>query len=75
MQRQEEIDSLDPRKDCEAIMRRLVGREFPFDYQRSMIDLVFLKDLAAPRIAGLIFAGFPGEACPNRHLQASSDLF
>lgn len=47
---------LDPERDCQAIMRWLVGSEFPFDYRRSMIDLNFLKGLAAPRIAGPIRA-------------------
>lgn len=50
----EASDGLDPKRDCQAIMRRLVGCEFPFDYRRSMIDLNFLKGLAAPRIAGPI---------------------
>jgi len=49
-------------QDHEAIMRHLVGIAFPWDYQRSMIDLVFMKSLAAPRIAGLIGA--------NRYLKA-----
>jgi len=43
-------------------MRRLVGLEFAWDYQRSMIDLVFMKGLAAPRIAGMIGG--------NRYMQA-----
>jgi hypothetical protein len=43
-------------------MRHLVGVVFPWDFQRSMIDLVFMKGLAAPRIAGLIGA--------NRYLPA-----
>lgn len=47
---------LDPRRDCQQIMHWLVGCEFPFDYQRSMVDLVFLKGLAAPRVSGLIRA-------------------
>ena len=50
------IGDLDPERDCQAIMRWLVGSEFPFDYRRSMIDLNFLKGLAAPRIAGPIRA-------------------
>ncbi|HET7506636.1 MAG TPA: oxygenase MpaB family protein [Kofleriaceae bacterium] len=41
-------------RDHEAIMRRLAGQDFAWDYQRSMVDLVFMKGLAAPRIAGLI---------------------
>jgi len=51
-------------RDHEAIMRHLVGVAFPWDFQRSMIDLVFMKGLAAPRIAGLIGAhGYlPGNA-------------
>ena len=47
-------DQLDPRRDCQQIMCSLVGYEFPFDYQRSLIDMVFLKVLAAPKIAGLL---------------------
>jgi hypothetical protein len=43
-------------RDHEAIMRHLVGVAFPWDFQRSLIDLVFMKGLAAPRIAGLINA-------------------
>jgi hypothetical protein len=43
-------------RDHEPIMRRLVGYDFAFDYQRSMVDLVFVKGLAAPRISGLIGA-------------------
>ena len=31
------------------------------------------RDIA--RVAGLISTGFPGQAVPNRHLQASSELF
>lgn len=31
------------------------------------------RDIA--RVAGLISTGFPGESVPNRHLQASSELF
>jgi len=49
-------------RDHEAIMKRLVGVEFAWDYRRSMIDLVFMKGLAAPRISGTIAA--------NRYLQA-----
>jgi hypothetical protein len=49
-------------RDHEAIMRDLVGVLFRWDFQRSMIDLVFMKGLAAPRIAGLIGA--------NRYLPA-----
>src|SRR5262249_12106871 len=30
--------------------------DFAWDYQRSMVDMVFMKGLAAPRIAGLISA-------------------
>ena len=64
----EQIETLDPQRDCEAIMRLLVGVEFPFDYQRSMIDLVFLKDLAAPRIAGLIYGnGYIGRFPQKRY--------
>jgi hypothetical protein len=43
-------------RDHEAIMRRLAGYDFAWDYQRSMVDMVFMKGLAAPRIAGLISA-------------------
>jgi hypothetical protein len=43
-------------RDHEAIMRRLAGRDFPWDYQRSLIDLGFAKGLAAPRVAGLVAA-------------------
>src|SRR5690242_12912710 len=43
-------------RDHEAIMRRLVGHDFPWDYQRSLIDLGFAKGLIAPRVAGLIAA-------------------
>jgi hypothetical protein len=43
-------------RDHEAIMRRLAGVDFPWDYQRSMIDMGFAKGLAAPRVAGLIAA-------------------
>jgi hypothetical protein len=43
-------------RDHEGIMRRLAGTDFPWDYQRSMVDLVFAKGLAAPRIVGLISA-------------------
>jgi len=51
-------------RDHEAIMRHLAGVAFPWDFQRSMIDLVFMKSLAAPRIAGLIGANryLPGHA-------------
>jgi hypothetical protein len=49
-------------RDHEPIMRCLVGLDFAWDYQRSMIDLVFMKGLAAPRIAGTIGG--------NRYLQA-----
>jgi ER-bound oxygenase mpaB/B'/Rubber oxygenase, catalytic domain len=49
-------------RDHEPIMRRMVGLDFVWDYQRSMIDLVFMKGLAAPRIAGMIGG--------NRYLQA-----
>jgi hypothetical protein len=47
---------LDAERDHESIMRRLAGRDFTWDYQRSMVDLVFMKGLAAPRISGLIGA-------------------
>jgi hypothetical protein len=33
-------------------MKHLVGYLFTWDYQRSMIDLMFMKSLAAPRAAG-----------------------
>ncbi len=66
------IDGLDPRRDCQQIMRLLVGCEFPFDYQRSMIELVFLKDLAAPRIAGLIHANGYTKQFPQKRYDDTS---
>jgi hypothetical protein len=43
-------------RDHEAIMRRLAGVDFPWDYQRSLIDLGFAKGIAAPRVPGLVAA-------------------
>jgi len=72
VQSPEPTESLDPRRDCEVIMRSLVGCEFPFDYQRSMIDLVFLKDLAAPRIAGLIYTNGYIQRFPQKRYDDTS---
>jgi hypothetical protein len=52
-------------QDHEAIMRHLVGIAFPWDYQRSMIDLVFLKSLASPRIAAVVGGNGYLEARPQ----------
>jgi len=57
-----EVDRDAAERDHQAIMRHLVGTVFAWDYQRSMIDLVFMKGLAAPRVSALIAS--------HRYLQA-----
>ncbi len=37
------------------------------------LDRRQFRDIA--RVAGLVFAGYPGESRPSRHLQASADMF
>lgn len=59
-------------RDHEPIMRRLVGLDFVWDYQRSMIDLVFMKGLAAPRIAGMIGGNHYLQARPQKRYDDTS---
>jgi len=59
-------------RDHEAIMRRLAGEDFPWDYQRSMIDMGFAKGLAAPRVAGLVAAQGYFEARPQKRYDDTS---
>lgn len=47
-------------------MRNLVSVVFVWDYQRSMIDLVFMKGLAAPRISGMIASHRYMQARPQK---------
>jgi hypothetical protein len=66
------IESLDAERDHCEIMRILAGQEFAWDYQRSMIDMVFLRSLAAPRISGLISAQGYIVAVPQKRYDDTS---
>lgn len=55
-------------------MRRLAGHDFAWDYQRSMIDIVFAKSLAAPRIAGLIGGQGYIQAMPQKRYDDTAIL-
>ncbi|MFB2917749.1 hypothetical protein [Aerosakkonema funiforme] len=48
------IEQLDPVKDRSEIVKIMVSYEFPWDFQRSYIELAFVRAFASPRIAGLV---------------------
>lgn len=48
------IEQLDPIKDHAEIVKIMVSYEFPWDFQRSYIELGLAKAFASPRIAGLV---------------------
>lgn len=64
----ERVRALDPAVHHREIMRIMVCHEFPWDFQRSMVDMVLLRSLAAPRLAGLIAAqGYLEAATQKRY--------
>lgn len=48
------IEQLDPVKDRAEIVKIMVSYEFPWDFQRSYIELAFVRAFASPRMAGLV---------------------
>ncbi|MFB2934795.1 oxygenase MpaB family protein [Aerosakkonemataceae cyanobacterium BLCC-F154] len=48
------IEQLDPVKDHSEIVNIMVSYEFPWDFQRSYIELAFVRAFASPRMAGLV---------------------
>lgn len=64
----ERVRALDPAVHHREIMRIMAGHEFPWDFHRSLVDMVFLRSLAAPRLAGLIAAqGYLEAATQKRY--------
>ncbi len=73
-----ELLSPEPLGLDEAAWREVMGTENLLEdllaaLNTSQLARRAFRDIA--RVAGLISTGFPGQSVPNRHLQASSELF
>ncbi len=72
----QKIEQLDPLKDHSEIVKIMVSYEFPWDFQRSYVDLVFVRSFAGPRMAGLVAKRGYALAHPqNRYDDTSIMLF
>lgn len=47
------IEQLDPERDHCEVMRLIVGHEFPFDFNRTLAEMTFVKSAASAKIVGM----------------------
>lgn len=47
------IQQMDPARDHCEVMRLLAGHEFPFDFNRTLAEMTFVKSAASPKIVGM----------------------
>lgn len=68
----QKIEQLDPIKDHSEIVKLMVSYEFPWDFQRSYVDLVFVRFFAGPRMAGLVAKRGYAQAHPQHRYDDTS---
>ncbi|HEY9295208.1 MAG TPA: hypothetical protein VIQ31_02325, partial [Phormidium sp.] len=68
------IEQLDPVNDHSEIVKIMVSYEFPWDFQRSYIELAFVKAFASPRMAGLVAKRGYAQAHTQRRYDDTSIL-
>ncbi|MCT7982716.1 hypothetical protein NG796_05350 [Laspinema sp. A4] len=68
------IQAMDPIKDHAEIVKIMVSYEFPWDFQRSQIEMAFARFFAGPRIAGLVAKRGYAKTHPQKRYDDTSIL-
>lgn len=70
------IEQLDAVKDHSQIVKIMVSYEFPWDFQRSYVEIVFVRFFAGTRMAGLVHGrGYAQAHSQRRYDDTSIMLF
>ncbi|MBW4492938.1 MAG: hypothetical protein KME26_07595 [Oscillatoria princeps RMCB-10] len=68
------IQQMHPVKDHSEIVKIMVSYEFPWDFQRSQIEMAFVRFFAGPRMAGLVAKRGYAQAHPQKRYDDTSIL-
>lgn len=68
------IEQMDPVREHSEIVKIMVSYEFPWDFQRGYIDMVFIRFFAGPRMAGLVQKRGYAQTHPQKRYDDTSIL-
>lgn len=66
------IEQMDALRDHSQIVKIMVSYEFPWDFQRSYVEMVFVRFFAGTRMAGLVHGRGYAQAHPQRRYDDTS---